>query len=75
MGNKIIVEFDKERVKERCKKLRIAPFALLPCSVCKQSDKEQIRCFLMELDLNINIDYKIREQNNGNKGTVCKSKT
>ena len=65
MGNKILVEFDKETVKERCKKLRIAPFVLLPCSVCKRSNKEQIRCFLMKLDLNIDIDYKIKEQNNG----------
>ena len=65
MSNKILVEFDKKRVKECCKILRRAPFALLPCSVCKQSDKELIECMLMEGSLYIERDYKIKEQNNG----------
>ena len=68
MGNKILVEFDKERIKEWCKLQRIYPSSLCPCSVCKQSEKEQIECMLMEGSLHIEADYKIKEQNNG-KGT------
>ena len=68
MGNKILVEFDKKRLKECCKILRKAPFALLPCSVCKQSNKELIECLLRKITLNFDIDYKIirlRRKNNG----------
>ena len=64
MSDKITVEFDKKRIKERCKIQRISPFSFCPCSVCKQSDKEQIKCLLMEVSLDIDIDYKIKEQNN-----------
>lgn len=69
MGNKIIVEFDKRRVKEWCKLQRIYPSSYCPCYNCKQTDKEQIECMLMEGSLYIETDYKIKEQDNGNKGT------
>lgn len=69
MANKILVEFDKKRIKEWCKLQRIYPGSYCPCSVCKQTDKEQIECILMEGGLYIEKDYKIKEQSNGNKRT------
>ena len=67
MGNKIIVEFDKRRVKEWCNLQRNYPSSDCPCSVCKPSVEKQIECMLMEGSLYIDTDYKIKEQNNGNK--------
>lgn len=64
MGNKILVEFDEERIKEWCKLQKISTSAFCPCSVCK-SVKEQLECMLMEGSLYINTDYKIKEQNDG----------
>lgn len=69
MGDKILVEFDKERIKEWCKLQRIYPSSYCPCYDCKQTDKEQIECMLMEGGLYIEKDYKIKEQKNGNKRT------
>ena len=65
MRDKILVEFDKARIKEWCKLQRIYPNSYCPCSECKQSEKEQIECMLMEGGLYIDGDYKIKEQNNG----------
>lgn len=64
MGDKILVEFDEERIKEWCKLQKISTGAFCPCSICK-SVKEQIECMLMEGGLYIERDYKIKEQNNG----------
>lgn len=61
MGNKIIVEFDKERIKEWCKLQRIYPSSPCPCSVCKQTDKEQIECMLMEGSLFKALQKYIKE--------------
>lgn len=66
MRNKILVEFDKKRIKEWCKLQRIYPSSYCHCSNCKKSDKEQIECMLMEGSLYIERDYRIKEQNNGN---------
>lgn len=65
MGDKILVEFDEERIKEWCKLQKISTGAF-PCSVCK-SVKEQLKCMLMEGSLYIERDYKIKEQNNDTK--------
>lgn len=64
MGNKILVELDKARIKEWCKLQRIYPSCTCPCSACKLSDKELIQCVLMEGSLHIDTDYKIKDQNN-----------
>ena len=61
MGNKILVEFDKERIKEWCKLHKTYPSFFSPCYNCKQSDKEQIECMLMEGSLYIETDYKIKD--------------
>lgn len=60
MSDKILVEFDKKRVKEWCKLQRIYPSSYCPCYNCKQSDKEQIECMLMEGSLHIETDFKIK---------------
>ena len=62
MSDKTIVEFDKARIKEWCELQRIYPSSDCPCSVCKQSEKEQIECMLFEGSLYIDRDYKIKEQ-------------
>ena len=62
MENKILIELDKDRIKEWCNLQRIYPSSPCPCSVCKQSEKEQIECMLMEGGLYIDRDYKIKEQ-------------
>ena len=59
MGNKIIVEFDRKEIEKNCNR-----YFCLDCEKhCKQTDKDLIRCYL-----NWN-DFKIKEQNNGNKET------
>ena len=57
MGNKIIVEFDRREFYKSC----------LYCSNketgwCEQSDKEILKCALKN-----NVEFKIKEQKNGNK--------
>ena len=56
--DKITVEFSRKELKENCK---------LNCPVykgCKRANKDLIKCLLV-----VNVNYKIKEQNNGNKGT------
>lgn len=51
MGNKIVVEFDRKKLKKMC---------LLThwCRTCKKEDKQLLECHINR------IDYKIKEQNN-----------
>ena len=58
MKDTITVEFSRKELKANCK---------LNCPVykgCKRTDKELVKCLLV-----VAVDYKIKEQNNGNKGT------
>lgn len=55
MSDKITVEFSRKELKENCK---------LNCPVykgCKRANKDLIKCLLV-----VNVNYKIKEQNNGN---------
>lgn len=61
MGNKIIVEFDIEDLKNICNSREAN---IIKCDGCKQTDENLIRCNLFC------SDYKIKEQNNGYKERI-----
>lgn len=54
MKNKIIVEFDREELRNRCKKYCVI------ADRCKDSDYDLINCIIVE-----EVKFKIKEQNNG----------
>lgn len=58
MGDKILVEFDRKELDEMC---------ATHCQwykLCNQTNKDIIKCALR-----YSITFKIKEKNNGNKGT------
>ena len=55
MGNKIIVEFDREELRKRCKKYCVL------ANRC-DDDYDRINCIIDDEEVN----FKIKEQNNGN---------
>lgn len=57
MGNKIIVEFDREELEKGCEVL-----GGRYCQVCKKTDYDLAFCNIKTTAFNI------KEQNNGNKG-------
>lgn len=59
MGNKIIVEFDREELARLCE--HHSPKV---CKGCEQTDKDLLNCNLI-----FSTKFKIKEQNNGNKRT------
>ena len=65
MGNKIIVEFDRRKLLKECRdKQRTIHWTC--CEYCKRSNKELIHC-LAKIQCS---NYEIKEQKNGNKGTM-----
>ena len=61
MGNKILVEFDREKITDWCKKnCDVATRCFAIKEKNKKNDYALIRCFIEFGD----IDFKIKEQNN-----------
>ena len=52
MGNKIIVEFDKRKLKKMC------PLTDW-CKTCSKDDEQLLQCHITR------AEYRIKEQNNG----------
>ena len=58
MKDKITVEFNRKQLKQICKNHNLK---LCKKIKCVQDDRKLIRCNLI-----FEVDYKIKEQNNGN---------
>ena len=61
MGNKILVEFDKEDLKEMCKEC--SKYNKLVFTSCKKDNAQMIQCYVIYNFKN----KKIKEQPNGNE--------
>lgn len=59
MGNKILVEFDREFLKQKCKQ-NWEEYHWSCCKECNKTDEKIIYCLIP-----FEKGYKIKEQNNG----------
>lgn len=66
MTDKIIVEFSRRSLLKNCKNEKEESNDLLECDKCKKTDKDLVWCALYRA---YKVKFKIKEQNNGNKGT------
>ena len=66
MSNKILVEFDKDKLQEKCKIIRMHSNDW--CDKCKRKDAELINCLINgKLSDYRDDNFKIKEQDNDDK--------